>query len=165
MTAHPASTLDAFDRKILTILQLANRTTSGQIAEQVGLSAAAVQRRIKRLRAQRTIQADVSVVNAKAVGRSLIFLVQVSLERERADLMEAFKKDMRKWDEVQQCYYVAGAFDFLLVVTAIDMADYERFTRKAFFDNKNVRNFQTNVVMDAVKVGLNIPISETAVAG
>ncbi len=160
MSAPTPATLDTFDRKILTILQLANRTTSEQIADQVGLSAAAVQRRVKRLREQRTIQADVSVVNAKAVGRSLTLLVQVSLERERADLMDAFKKNMREWDEVQQCYYVTGAFDFLLVVTAIDMADYEGFTRKAFFDNSNVRSFQTHVVMDPVKVGLNIPIGE-----
>ncbi|MHA7880591.1 MAG: Lrp/AsnC family transcriptional regulator [Saccharospirillum sp.] len=155
-------TLDGFDRKILGILQRANRTTSEQIADQVGLSAAAVQRRIKRLRANRVIEADVSVVNAKAIGRELTLLVQVSLERERADLMDAFKKSMRQWEEVQQCYYVTGAFDFMLVVTAIDMADYERFTRKAFFDNNNVRNFQTHVVMDTVKAGLGLPIPEPA---
>lgn len=160
MSAATPTALDGFDRKILGILQLANRTTSEQIADQVGLSAAAVQRRVKRLRADGIIQADVSVVNAKAVGRELTLLVQVSLERERADLMDAFKKTMRQWDEVQQCYYVTGAFDFMLVVTATDMADYERFTRKAFFDNTNVRNFQTHVVMDSVKVGLHIPISE-----
>lgn len=152
--------IDSFDRKILDIVQHANRTTSEQIAEQVGLSPAAVQRRLKRLREQQVIQADISVVTPKAIGRAMTFVVQVSLERERADLMDAFKLNMKKNEAVQQCYYVTGSSDFILIVTAVDMEGYDRFTREAFFDNANVRSFQTNVVMDSVKVGLSVPMGE-----
>lgn len=154
------SSIDGFDRKILDIVQYSNRTTSEQIAEQVGLSPAAVQRRLKRMREQQVIQADISVVSPKAIGRVMTFVVQVCLERERADLMDAFKLDMKKNEAVQQCYYVTGSSDFILIVTAVDMAGYDRFTREAFFDNANVRSFQTNVVMDAVKVGLSVPVGE-----
>ncbi|GAA0681681.1 Lrp/AsnC family transcriptional regulator [Marinobacterium maritimum] len=158
----PSSTLslDSFDRKILKIMQTSNRTTSDQIAEHVGLSPAAVQRRVKRMREQQIISADVSVVNAKALGRNMTLIVQVSLERERADLIDLFKKEMKKREEVQQCYYVTGSADFMLVVTAFDMEEYEQFTREAFFDNTNVRSFQTHVVMDPVKVGLTVPVDE-----
>ena len=149
--------IDNFDRNILEIVQQSNRTTSDQIAEQVGLSPAAVQRRLKRMREQNLIQADISVVTPKAIGRAVTLIVQVSLERERADLMDAFKKAMKNNKAVQQCYYVTGSSDFILIVTAADMEDYERFTRDAFFDNANVRSFQTNVVMDRVKVGLSVP--------
>jgi Lrp/AsnC family leucine-responsive transcriptional regulator len=45
-------------------------------------------------------------------------------------------------------------------VTAFDMEDYERFTSDAFFENNNVRSFQTHVVMDPVKVGLTVPVGE-----
>ena len=155
----PAS-IDNFDRKILEIVQHSNRTTSDQIAEQVGLSPAAVQRRLKRMREQQVIQADISVVNPKSIGRPMTFVVQVSLERERADLMDAFKKEMKNNKAVQQCYYVTGSSDFILVVTAADMEGYDRFTRDSFFDNANIRSFQTNVVMDAVKVGLSLPLEE-----
>jgi Lrp/AsnC family transcriptional regulator, leucine-responsive regulatory protein len=154
------SLLDAFDRKILNILQSSNRTTSDQIAEQVGLSPAAVQRRVKRMREQLIIGADVSIVNAKALGRNMTLIVQVSLERERVDLIDQFKKEMKKRGEVQQCYYVTGSADFILVVTAFDMEEYEQFTREMFFDNANVRSFQTHVVMDPVKVGLTVPVDE-----
>ena len=37
------------------------------------------------------------------------------------------------------------------------MKDYEAFTRRIFFDNPNIKNFITNVVIDQVKVGLTIP--------
>ncbi len=150
--------LDDFDTHILQLMQVSNRITSEQIAEKIGLSAAAVQRRIKRLRETKVISADVSIVNPKLLNRPLTLVVQVTLERERADLMDAFKKEMKANPLVQQCYYVTGSSDFILIITASDMDDYEAFTRSCFFDNSNIRNFQTNVVMDPVKVGLTVPI-------
>ena len=158
MSNTQAASIDSFDCKILEIIQQSNRTTSDQIAEQVGLSPAAVQRRMKRMREQNVIQADIAVVNPKAVDRSVTLVVQVMLERERLDLLDTFKKAMMIHPAVQQCYYVTGSADFILVVTAKDMEDYEQFTREVFFDNLNIRNFQTNVVMDPVKVGLSVPV-------
>ncbi|ODS25071.1 ArsR family transcriptional regulator [Candidatus Endobugula sertula] len=150
--------LDDFDRKILEIIQLSNRTTSDQIAEQVGLSPSAVQRRINRMREQRIILSELSVVNPKMVGRNVILLVQVTLERERVDLLDNFRKAMKAHPAVQQCYYVTGSVDFILVVTALNMEGYEAFTREVFFANQNIRNFSTHVVMDSVKTGLFVPV-------
>ncbi|CAE6939283.1 helix_turn_helix ASNC type [Vibrio sp. B1FIG11] len=160
MTSTPPLSVDSFDRKILDIVQHSNRATSDTIADQVGLSPAAVQRRLKRMRAQGVIQADISVVNPKAVGQTMTFVVQVTLERERVDLMHNFKKEMTANRSVQQCYYVTGSSDFILIVTSADMEGYDKFTREAFFDNANIKSFQTNVVMDNVKVGLTIPIDD-----
>lgn len=150
--------LDKFDRHILNLLQHSNRTTSEVIGEYVGLSAAAVQRRIKRLRQQHIIQDDISVINPKSVGQLITLIVQVNLERERVDLMANFKQAMLQHPNVQQCYYVTGSSDFILVVTATNMAAYEDFTHEVFFDNENIQSFKTNVVMDATKVGLSIPL-------
>ncbi|KKD60096.1 ArsR family transcriptional regulator [Grimontia sp. AD028] len=153
--------IDSFDRKILNIMQDSNRATSDQIADMVGLSPAAVQRRLKKLREQKIIKADVSVVDPKAIGKAMTFVVQVSLERERVDLMHNFKKEMKANKSVQQCYYVTGSSDFILIVTAADMEEYDVFTREAFFDNVNIKSFHTNVVMDRVKTGLTVPIDES----
>ncbi|MGH1542898.1 MAG: Lrp/AsnC family transcriptional regulator [Arenicella sp.] len=158
MTQASPALVDGFDCKILEIVQQSNRVTSESIAEQIGLSPAAVQRRLKRMREQNIIGSDISVINPKAVGRPMTFIVQVSLERERADLIDAFKIDIKNNKAVQQCYYVTGSADFILVVTASDMDGYDRFTRDTFFGNNNIRGFQTNVVMDAVKVGLSVPL-------
>ncbi|MEH6355191.1 MAG: Lrp/AsnC family transcriptional regulator, partial [Marinobacter sp.] len=160
MTSAHGSLVDSFDRNILEIMQKSNRATSEQIAEKVGLSPAAVQRRIKRMREQKIIQADVSMVDPKALGRNMTFVVEVSLERERADLIDMFKRDMQNNSAVQQCYYVTGSADFILLVTAFDMESYELFTRETFINNSNVRSFQTSVVMDAAKVGLAMPVDE-----
>lgn len=150
--------LDNFDLHLLRLVQGDARLTSDRLAAEVGLSPAAVQRRLKRLRDLGVIAATVAVLSPDAVGRPMSFLVEVQLERERGDLLDAFKRQIRGTPEVQQCWYVTGDADFVLVVTARDMADYEAFIRRVFFDNPNIRRFKTAVVMDRVKTGLDLPL-------
>ena len=150
--------LDRFDLKILDLVQHDNRLTSEALGERVGLSATAVQRRLKRLRDTGVIEADVAVVSPKAVGQRVQMLVMVSLERERADIIDRFKKSIRATPEVMNGYYVTGEADFMLVITTRDMEDYELFTRRFFYENPDIKNFKTMVVMDRVKVGFALPL-------
>jgi len=150
--------IDKIDAAILRQVQANNRLTSDVLGPLVGLSPSACQRRLKRLRAEGIIEADVSVVTPKAVGRPVSMLVLVSLERERADIVDRFKASIRSTDEVMIGFYVTGEADFVLVVTAKDMEDYERFTRRFFYDNHDIKGFKTLVVMDRVKAGFTMPI-------
>ena len=85
--------LDKFDYDILEIVQKSNRVPSAKIGEEVGLSTAAVQRRINKMRRTGVITADVSVVSRRTIGRPMTFVVQVSLEREFSDLLENLRKE------------------------------------------------------------------------
>ena len=152
------SVLDQFDISILNLLQDDNRMTSEAIAERVGLSPTACQRRIKRLRAEGAIAAEVAVLDPDVVGGRITLIVQVVLAHGRADIVDAFKREVQAMPEVQQCYYVTGEADFILIVTAEDIPAYERLTRRIFFGNPHIQKFQTIVVMDSVKVGLKLPI-------
>ena len=103
-------------------------------------------------------EADISVVSPEAAGWPMTFVVEVALERERIDLLDAFRKTMLRHDEVQQCYYVTGDVDFILIVHAQDMRAYEAFSRRIFSENPNIRRYATHVVVDRVKVGLRVPL-------
>ncbi|HEV2675936.1 MAG TPA: Lrp/AsnC family transcriptional regulator [Aliidongia sp.] len=152
------TSLDEFDREILRRLQVDARATGEEIGAAVHLSAAAVQRRIKRLRAIGAITAEVAIVDPALVGQAMSFIVGVELERERADMLDAFRRAARADPNVQQCYYVTGVADFILIVVARDMADFEAFTRRLLFDNSNIRRFTTSVVMSRDKVGNVVPV-------
>ena len=156
-SAHPA--LDDFDRAILAILQRDNGTPHRRIAEEVHLSAPAVQRRVRRMERDGVIAANVAVVDPASVGRPLTIVVQVELESERADRVDAIKRRFAAAPEVQQCYYVTGEADFVLVLTVATMAEYEALARRLFFAEENVRRFRTFVAMDAVKRGLAVPVT------
>lgn len=150
--------LDRIDASILGVVQKNNRITSEELGNTVGLSATACQRRLKALRKDGVIEGDVSIVSPKAVGRHVFMLVLVSLERERADIIDKFKKSIRNTPEVMTGYYVTGDSDFVLVITSKDMEDYERFTRRFFYENSDIKSFKTLVVMDRVKAGFELPI-------
>ncbi|CAN7369225.1 Lrp/AsnC family transcriptional regulator [Devosia sp. LjRoot3] len=150
--------LDSFDRAILNVVQENNQLTSSQIGEQVGLSSTACLRRLARLRQTGIIKADVAIVDPAVAGARITLIVQVSLEREQASLLDQFKKSMTVQPEVVQCYYVTGAHDFVLIVNVRDMAAYDEFTQEHFFNNPNVRQFSTAVVMREVKFSTRIAL-------
>jgi len=155
-SADPA--LDDFDLRILARYQHDTQVPARAIAAAVGLSTAAVQRRLKRLRAAGVIRREVAEIEPRAVGLAITCLVAVDLERERAADLERFKRRMRGLAEVQQCFYVTGQADFILVVLVASMADYDAFARRALLDDDNVKSFVTTVVMDRVKTGVAVPL-------
>ncbi|KIC45905.1 ArsR family transcriptional regulator [Ruegeria sp. ANG-S4] len=150
--------LDLFDRKILAIVQENNRVPNDVLADRVGISASTCLRRLRRLREAGVISKDVSIIEPKMAGRGLSMIVNVTLERERADIIDSFKAAVRKTPEIMQAYYVTGESDFVLIVTAKDMEDYEAFSRRFFYENKNIKGFRTTMIMDAIKTGFVVPL-------
>ncbi|MEY9251563.1 DNA-binding Lrp family transcriptional regulator [Bradyrhizobium ottawaense] len=84
--------LDKIDFRLLDLVQRDNRLCSEQLGGKVGLSASGVQRRLKRLRSTGVIEADVSIISPKAIGRNVTAVVLISLERARADTVDRPKE-------------------------------------------------------------------------
>lgn len=150
--------LDHFDIKILSILQEDNLLPQRDIGEKIGLSAAAVQRRIKRMRKAELIQKDTIILDREKIGQPITLIVEVELENEKINLIDEAKSIFTNTPEVQQCYYVTGDSDFILIILVSSMQEYEALTRRIFFSNKNVKQFKTSVTLDIVKLGMNIPL-------
>lgn len=150
--------VDDLNRAILRELQQDARLSSEKLGDRVGISRSAAQRRVQMLRERGVIEKEIAVVAAGQTDHAMTFIVEVELERERIDLLDEFRRSMLQLEDVQQCYYVTGHTDFILVVLAKDMKSYEAFTRRVFVENPNIRRFHTNVVVDQVKVGLSVPL-------
>ncbi len=149
--------LDDIDRRILDAVQADNQISAERLADLAGLSPSAAQRRLKRLRDESVIVDDFSVIDPKSVGRHMTFIVELTLERENLALFDAFKRKMRAAPEIQQCYAVTGDADFIMLLTARDMQDYDEITGRLFVQDGNIRRFRTSVVMSRVKVSLAVP--------
>lgn len=148
--------MDDKDLEILKLMQGNARLTADALSAQVGLSPPAVQKRVKRLRDSGVIESEIAVLSPAKLGREMTIIVEVVLERESRRHLDAFKQRMRAASEVQQCYYATGGADFILIVVTKDIKEYEAFTQEYFFDESNVSRFNTSVVMDRVKVSLDI---------
>ena len=149
--------LDEFDRRLLVALQRDNRQTGEELAAQVGLSPAACLRRTQRLREARVIERDVAIVAAEYTERPLTVITQVTLQRDRPDFLDTFRRRIIAAPEVTQAYYVTGAADLVLVIAVADMERYESFTRREFGDPQ-VKRFDTMVVMNQVKFEIATPL-------
>ncbi len=150
--------LDSTDRILLDALQRDARVKMEALAEQVGLSASAVQRRIVRLRETGVIAGESVVLDPKAAGNRVTVIVELMLERERSALTEGLNRWLVAADEVQSAWGVTGDTDFVLVVTAPDLESYERFTRRMMDENEVIREFRSSVALNRLKHSLFVPM-------
>lgn len=148
--------MDEKDYEILELVQKDARRTAEALGSEIGLSAPAVQKRLKKLRENGMIEKEIAVLSPSKLGREMTVIVEVMLERESRIHLDAFKRRMRNSRAVQQCYYTTGEADFIVVVVVRDIAEYEAFTQEYFFDESNVSRFNSSVVMDRVKVSLDV---------
>jgi Lrp/AsnC family transcriptional regulator, leucine-responsive regulatory protein len=153
------TTLDKMDRKILNLLQTDNQITNLELADKVGLSPPPCLRRVRRLRAEGYIVKDVSLVDPLKVGQNLIVFVNITLEKQREDLLAHFERKMLEQSEVMQCYFVSGDTDYLLIVNVVDMNHYNEFARRVFANEANIKMFRSSFCLNRVKYETKVTLS------
>jgi DNA-binding Lrp family transcriptional regulator len=153
-----AAPLDMIDHKLLDLVQRDADMGAEALGERIGLSASAVLRRLKRLRADGVILANVALVDPAKTGRPTFFIVALEIERERPELMSRLRQWLDDEDQVQQAFYVTGSADFILIVTAQDVESYDALMTRLMADNPNVRRFTTNVALGVNKRSMFVPV-------
>jgi Lrp/AsnC family leucine-responsive transcriptional regulator len=153
-----APPLDVFDRKLLAEVQRDGQLPQNDLGTRVNLSTAAVNRRLRRLVEDGVINRYAAIIAPEKVGYPLTIVSMVEVESEKIDLLDSMKRTFELCPQIQQCYYVAGEWDFVLVLLVQHMEEYNELTRQLFFSNNNVKRFKTLVSMSRVKVGLTVPL-------
>lgn len=160
MTA--AQTLDKLDKAILRRLQHDGRETYDVVGEQVGLSASAVLRRVKRLEEAGIIDRYVALVRPESVGLGLTAYLNVRLEKHteshKRNPMDVFRASVLTWPEVVECVALTGEMDYLLRVVVQDMAHYSRFIMETLLKHPSVEDCKTSFVLDRVKATTAVPL-------
>jgi Lrp/AsnC family transcriptional regulator, leucine-responsive regulatory protein len=142
--------LDAIDRQLLDLMQDSARLTPAYLAERVNLSESAVRRRVEILRSRGVIACEVAILAPELIG-GVHLIVSVSFERESPEIYERFRQRMRALPEVMQCYSVAGAIDFVLIVRAKDLQSFEAWGERELMQRPEIRRYDSQVVWSTVK--------------
>lgn len=151
--------LDRIDKKILTELQRNGRISNVELSKRVGLSATPCLERVKRLEGQGIISGYKAVLDAEAVGASLLVFVEITLEKTAQDVFSEFSKSVTTFDEIIECHLVSGAFDYLLKTRVKNMASYRKLLGDTLLKLPSVSASRTYVVMEEVKSDSPIPIN------
>lgn len=154
--------IDSIDICLLAQLQSDATLSNVALAELAHISPPTCLRRVKRLREVGLIERQIAVLNvdklASVVGHGLCALVEISLDRQDHDALEAFEKRVMLEDAVQQCYRVSPGPDFCLVVHAAQMPDYLALSQRLFTSDANVRNVKTFFSIKRSKFGARLPL-------
>ena len=97
------------------------------------------------------------MLDADAFPAVVLAAVWVTMERETQRQLDAFYARMRAAPEVQQCYQVAGEWDYLVILATASLVEYREVAARLFKDDGNIRRYDTHLVFDAVKRGLALP--------
>ncbi|MFC5736423.1 Lrp/AsnC family transcriptional regulator [Sinirhodobacter huangdaonensis] len=142
--------LDATDRKILSELVANARLPITELARRVGLSKTPVAARIKAMEEMGLITGYRAILSPLKLGMTHVTYLEVRLSDTRERALAAFNAAVRAIEEVEECYMIAGGFDYLLKVRSRDMADYRRIMGEKISALPHVHATSSYVAMEAV---------------
>ena len=150
--------LDATDRRLLSVLQTKGRISNSDLAEQVNMSASACHRRVGRLEAQGYIRDYVALVDPRMVDRRTTVFVEITLSGQTDEVLAAFEKAVALIPDVLECHLMAGSADYLLKVVAKDTEDFARIHRRFLATLPGVAQMQSSFALRTVFKTTSLPL-------
>lgn len=150
--------LDRIDRAILHELQLDGRVSNVKLAERVNLSESACLRRVKRLEDAGVIEGYIMLINQTAVGLPSNVFVEITLNRQQREDLDAFEARVLQVPEVLECYLMSGDYDYLLRVAAADPGDYERIHHEQLTSLPGVARVRSSFALRKVTGRTELPL-------
>jgi DNA-binding Lrp family transcriptional regulator len=136
--------IDEIDLRLLNVLQRDAAISNQALAALVHVSPPTCLRRVKRLRDAGLIERQIAILSADRLapllGYGLTAIVEIALDRQGAEHLDAFEQRVATDDAIQQCYRVSPGPDFVLIVHAPDMPAYQALAQRLFTADANVRN-------------------------
>jgi len=149
--------LDGTDWRLLELLQADASLTNHALAEAAHVSPATALRRVRRLREGGIIERITALLTPSFAGQGLSAICEVTLDHQADELQRAFEQRAVDDPAVQQCWRVSPGPDFVLVVWAASMPDFQATVQRLFTQDANVRNVKTYFAIKRAKFAPTVP--------
>lgn len=156
--------LDAIDRRILSVLQENARISNVDLAGAVGVSPSPCWRRVRELEQAGIIARYVTLLEPASVGLPVSVFIQVSLDKQIEPVLEEFERAVLARPEVMECYLMTGDADYLLRVVLSDLTAYERFLMDHLTRIPGVASIKSSFALKQVKYRTSLPLDGSAPA-
>ena len=146
--------LDETDRRILRALQASGRLSIQELAEQVGLSASPVARRVRILEESGVLTGYAALIDEAVLGFGVSVFVSVQLDRQVDQALDMFEAAVRGFPEVVDCWLMTGNRDYLMRIATTDLAEFEAFLTGRLTKVQGVANIESSIPLRRVKSGI-----------
>ncbi|RBI85650.1 AsnC family transcriptional regulator [Rhodosalinus halophilus] len=150
--------LDETDKRILRALQRDGRISNADLAERVHLSASACHRRVQRLETDGMIRGYVALLDARRLGVPAMVFVEITLQTQADEVLEAFEQAVRRVPDVLECHLMAGTADYILKVVAEDTEDFARIHRQYLTRLPGVAQMKSSFALRTVSATTALPV-------
>ncbi len=150
--------LDETDRRILRVLQKRGRISNADLADEINLSASACHRRVQRLEAEDMVKDYVALLNTRKLGLATTVFVEIKLNAQADEVLEAFEKAVARVPDVLECHLMAGSADYILKVVAEDTDDFARIHRQHLSRLPGVAQMQSSFALRTVFKTTALPV-------
>lgn len=154
----PLPELDTIDWKILDRLQQDARIANVDLARAVNLSPSPCLNRVRQLEAEGIVSRYVTLLDPLKLGLTVSVFIQVSLEKQMRNALDAFESSVLARGEVMECYLMTGDADYLLRVVVSDMPSLERFIVDYLARIPGVSNIRSSFALKQVKYKTALPL-------
>ena len=143
--------LEDRDHRILALLQANARLSNQELAEQAGLSPSSCWRRVRALEEAGVIRGYRAQIDPRRAGLGFHAIIHVQLTRHARDVVDRFKAEVMRHEEVIDCFATTGAADYHLRVLCADLDAFNAFMERTLFRLDGIANIQTNLVLRHIK--------------
>ena len=150
--------IDETDRRILKVLQRQGRISNAELSEAANLSASACHRRVQRLEKEGYIRDYVALLNARKMGVPTTVFVEITLQAQADEVLDAFEKAVGRIPDVLECHLMAGSADYLLKVVAENTDDFARIHRQHLARLPGVAQMQSSFALRTVFKTTALPV-------
>lgn len=110
--------LDDLDKEILRIISKNARITFADVAEQCGVSRAAIHQRVQKMFDTGVIEGSGYSINAQKIGFSTCTYIGIRLEK--GSMYKGVCEELVKIPEITECHFTTGAYTMLVKLYARD---------------------------------------------
>ncbi|CAG9184809.1 Lrp/AsnC family transcriptional regulator [Cupriavidus pampae] len=150
--------LDATDIRILGELQRDGSLTNVELASRVNLSPSPCLARVKNLEKQGVISRRVTLLDARRLGLKVVVFIQISLDKQRRETLDAFERRVAALPQVMECYLMSGDADYLLRVIVPDVEALERLIIDHITKIPGVSNIRSSFALKQVLYSTALPL-------
>ncbi|MCU4674246.1 Lrp/AsnC family transcriptional regulator [Catenovulum sp. 2E275] len=151
--------LDKYDKLILQTIQKQGRISNQELADAINLSPSPCLRRVRQLEEAGLIDGYVALVNARALGLTLLSFIQISMDKHTPERFDLFEKTIAELPQVLECHLITGqSADYLLKVIVKDMDDFQDFLLNKLTRIEGVTGVHSSFVLKSPVKSSALPI-------
>ena len=158
MNTSSSPKLDRLDLRILCHLQKNGRATNVEIADAVGLSPSPCLVRVKRLEQAGYIAGYGAQIRLEKLGDTLLVFTEVTLQDHKREDFARFEDSIRGIDEIVECHFVSGGYDYLLKFVTRGVTHYQELTERLLAGDMSIEKYFGYIVMRTPFVKSHVPV-------